>query len=90
MNNPTIAGGFLNNAIMKDRIPKQVFEGMEICRTNGINLVANSEITMPNCTNTSWTVDSITARDIRLALTPGTSVFTHYTPARQRYYLSLT
>ena len=51
-NYPTIAGAFLNNAIIKDRIPKQVFKGIEMCRTNGINLVVNNEITIPNCTKT--------------------------------------
>ena len=38
-NFPTIAGGFLNNAIIKHRIPKQVFKGIEIFRASGINLV---------------------------------------------------
>ena len=28
-------------------------------------------ITMPNCTNTSWTVDNMKAKDIRVALTKG-------------------
>ena len=64
-NYPTIAGAFLNNAIIKDRIPKQVFKGIETCRTNRINLVVNNEITMPNCTNFSWTIDNIAAKDIR-------------------------
>ena len=36
INYPTIAGAFLNNAIIKDKIPKQVFKGIEMCRTNGI------------------------------------------------------
>ena len=60
---PTIAVGFLNNTIIKDRIPKPIFKGMEVCRANGINLVASNEITMPNCTNTSWTVDKLTAKE---------------------------
>ena len=30
INFPTIAGGFLNNIVIKDRIPKQVFKGIEI------------------------------------------------------------
>ena len=30
INFPTIVGGFLNNIVIKDRIPKQVFKGIEI------------------------------------------------------------
>ena len=40
-----------------------------MCSTNEINLVVNNEITMPNCTNLSWTIDNIATKDIRLALT---------------------
>ena len=36
INFPTIAGGFLNNRVIKDRIPKQVFKGIDMCRLNGI------------------------------------------------------
>ena len=39
-----------------------------MCSTNEINLVVNNEITMPNCTNLSWTIDNIATKDIRLAL----------------------
>ena len=39
-----------------------------MCRTNGINIAAGNEITMPNCTNFSWTIDNIAAKDIRLSL----------------------
>ena len=35
---PTIAGGFLNNEVIKVRIPKQIFKGMDMCRLNGINI----------------------------------------------------
>ena len=44
INFPTIAGGFLNNVIIKDRIPKQVLKGIEMCRIHGINLVANNDL----------------------------------------------
>ena len=40
-----------------------------MCRTNGINPVVNNEIAMPNCTNFSWAIDNMAAKDIRLALT---------------------
>ena len=30
INYPTMAGAFLNNSIIKDRIPKQVFKGIEM------------------------------------------------------------
>ena len=53
---------------IKDRIPKQVFKGIDMCRINGINITVGNEITMPNCTNFSWTIDNITSKDIRLAL----------------------
>ena len=55
-------------------IHKQVFKGMEVCRANDIGLVASNDIKIPNCTNTSWTVDNITAKDIRIALTKGTLI----------------
>ena len=42
---------------------------MEVCRANDIGLVASNDIKMPNCTNTSWTVDNIIAKDKRIALT---------------------
>ena len=32
INFPTIAGGFLNNVVIKERIPKQVFKGIDMCR----------------------------------------------------------
>ena len=32
INFPTIAGGFLNNIIIRDRIPKHVFKGIDMCR----------------------------------------------------------
>ena len=54
--------------MLKDRIPKQVFKGIEMCRLNGINIAVGNEVTLPNCTNFSWTVDNITSKDIRLAL----------------------
>ena len=41
---------------------------MEVCRANNISLVASNDIKMPICTNTSWTVDNITAKDIRIAI----------------------
>ena len=37
-------------------------------RLNGINITVPNKITLPNCTNISWTVDSIASKDIRLAL----------------------
>ena len=43
---------------------------MEIYRANGINLVANNDIKMPNCTDTSWTVDNL-KKDISIAITRG-------------------
>ena len=77
--------GFLNNAKIKERIPKEVFKGMDICRENGLNLVVNNEITMPNCTNSSWAIDNITAKNIGKnpfapysGFTPGTPVLIHY------------
>ena len=39
-----------------------------MCRQNGINIAVGNEITMPNCTNVSWTVDNIASKDVRLAL----------------------
>ena len=32
-------------------------------------------ITMPNCTNTSWTVDNINSKYIKIALTKGTLIY---------------
>ena len=40
INFPTIAGGFLNNRIIKDRILKQIFKGIEMCRTNGMCVIS--------------------------------------------------
>ena len=48
--------------------------GMEICRAKKIHLIANNNIKMPNCTDTSWTVDNIKAKDIRRAITKGTLI----------------
>ncbi len=62
INYPTIAGGYLNNAVIKDRIPKQIFKGMEMCRTKVINIAVGNEITLPNCTNSSWTVDNTASK----------------------------
>ena len=31
-------------------------------------IAVGNEITIPNCTNFSWTIDNIAAKDIRLAL----------------------
>ena len=39
-----------------------------MCRTKGINIAVGNEITLPNCTNSSWTTDNTTAKNIRLAL----------------------
>ena len=41
---------------------------MEVCRANNISLVASNDIKMPNFTNTSWTLDIITAKDIIIAI----------------------
>ena len=44
INYPTVAGGFLNNAIIKDKIHKQVFKGMEICSSNDIGMVEGNDL----------------------------------------------
>ena len=36
--------------------------------SNLINIAVGNEVTLPNCTNFSWTVDNIASKDIRLAL----------------------
>ncbi len=68
INYPTIAGGYLNNAVIKDRIPKQIFKGKDMCRAKGVNIAVGNEITLPNCTNSSWTTDNTASKNIRLAL----------------------
>ena len=35
---------FLTNAKIQDKIPKQIFKGMDLCRVEGIDLVANNDI----------------------------------------------
>jgi hypothetical protein len=75
INYPTIAGGFLNNEVIKDRLPKQIFKGMDMCRAKGINITVGNKITLPNCTNSSWTADNTASKDIRLALTKVNLIF---------------
>ena len=30
-----------------------------MCRLNGINIAVGNEVTIPNCTNFSWTVENL-------------------------------
>ena len=39
-----------------------------MCRLNKFNIVVGDEVTLPNCTNVSWTADNIASKDIKLAL----------------------
>ena len=41
-----------------------------------INLVADNNIKMPNCTDNSWNVDNIKAKDMRMIITEG-HIITH-------------
>ena len=43
-----------------------------MCRAKGINLIGSNEIKLPNCTNTSWTVDNIKAKDVTVGHREGT------------------
>ena len=67
---PTVAvqAGFLNRRTIKNNIPTQILRGLQICRENGIQCIPGDDIKLPNCTNTKWTIENITTKDIRTAL----------------------
>ena len=52
INFPTIAGGFLNNIVIKDRIPKQVFKGrIRTSKRDGHKKKLSSEVVVDHENN---------------------------------------
>ena len=48
INFPVVAGGFLNRETIKRGIPKEILEGLNICRVRNINIINNDELKLPN------------------------------------------
>ena len=68
---PTVAirKGVLNRRTINGQIPSHIWRGMQLLQETGIQLLPGNEIRLPNCTNTNWTIENTSTKEIRLVIT---------------------